>query len=117
MYDALRHKNQRAHQADREQHPKQTTRRIHPEISKLIGLLPRDAANNRNRNGNADRRRSEVVIGEAGHLREIAHGRFAAVRLPVGIGGKRRSGAERQPRLEIREFLRIKGENFLHPLD
>ena len=79
-------------------------------------LLLRDAANERDRDGDADRRRHEVVIGEAGHLREIAHGRLAAVGLPVRVGRERRGGVEREVRRHGAEALRVPRQPLLHAL-
>ena len=59
----------------------------------------------------ADRRRHEVVVREAGHLREIAHGRLAAVGLPVRVGRERRGGVERQRRRDRAESLRIERQH------
>ena len=95
---ALRDEHERAHQADRQQNPEQAARDVHPEIAELVGFLARDAANDGDGQHDADGGGSKVVIGETGHLREIAHGRFAAVGLPVGVGGEGRGGVERQSR-------------------
>ena len=51
---------------------------VHPEVADGFFLAARDAANERDGQRDAHRRRSEVVIGQAGHLGEIAHGGFAA---------------------------------------
>ena len=110
---ALGDENQRNHQARGEQNPEHAARRIHPEIADGLRFLARDAANNGDGQRDADRRRNKVVIGEPGHLREIAHRRFAAVVLPVGVGGERSGGVEREMRLDAGEVLRIPG----HPAE
>ena len=56
---------------------------------------------------NPDGRRHEVVIREAGHLRDIAHRGLADIVLPVGIGGERCGRVERQRRDRRRQTLRI----------
>ena len=44
--------------------------------------------------GDADRRRDEVLHRQPGHLAEVDHRRLAAVELPVGVGDERRGGVE-----------------------
>jgi hypothetical protein len=41
------------------------------------------------------------------HLREIRHGRFAAVELPVGVGGEARGGVEGEVRRQAGQILRV----------
>ena len=71
---------------------------VHPEIADGLHLPARDAANERDRQRDAHRRGHEVVIGEPGHLRQIAHRGFAGIVLPVGVGGERSRRVERQSR-------------------
>src|SRR5207245_6385854 len=59
----------------------------------------------------------EVVICETRHLREIAHGRFTAVRLPVRVGRKRGRRIERELRSDTVELLRIPRKHALEALD
>ena len=94
LHDALRNQHERQDDAQRQKNPERTTHHINPKVSNRFLLLSRDAANERNRQTHTDRRRREIVISESGHLREIAHRRFAAVTLPVGVGCKRCSGIE-----------------------
>ena len=89
---------------------------VDPEVADGVLLRLGDAADERDRHRDADRRRHEVVIREAGHLREIAHGRFAAVRLPVRVGRERDGGVERQSRGDRPEPLRIERQHLLQPL-
>ena len=84
--------------ADRQQHPERRAHHVDPEVADRVLLLLRDAADEGDRDRDADRRRHEVVVREAGHLREVAHRRLAAVRLPVGVGRERRRGVEREVR-------------------
>ena len=51
------------------------------------------------------------------HLREIRHGRFAAIELPVGVGGKARGGVEGEVRRQTGEILRVKRKMVLVPQD
>ncbi len=77
---------------------------VHPEVAERVLLLLGDAADERDRDRDADRRRHEVVVREPGHLREIAHRRLAAVRLPVRVGRERRGGVEREVRRDRRRI-------------
>jgi hypothetical protein len=55
------------------------------------------------------------VVREPRHLREIAHRRLADVRLPVGIGGERRSGIECEIGRHVWQPLRIPRQPHLQP--
>ena len=90
--------------ADRQQHPERRARHVDPEVADGLLLLLRDAADERDRHRDAGRRRHEVVIREPGHLREVAHGRLAAVRLPVRVGRERRGGVEGECRARRRRI-------------
>ena len=97
--------------ADRQQHPERGPDHVDPEVADRVLLRLGDAADERDRHRDADRRRHEVVVGEPGHLREIAHGRFAAVGLPVGVGRERHRGVEREGRRDRPEPLRIERQH------
>src|SRR5436305_1487710 len=71
------------------QPPNRAANEIYTEISNRLLLPPHDAANERDRQRNADSRRNEVVISQSRHLGEVAHRRLATVVLPVGICGER----------------------------
>ena len=58
-------------------------------------LRPAIAADQRDRDGDADRRRDEVLHRQPGHLAEVGHRRLAAVVLPVRVRDERRDGVER----------------------
>ena len=76
-------------------------------------FAPRNAANECNRQRDSDRRRSEVVIRQPSHLGEIAHGGFAAIVLPVGVGGKRGSRIKGKIGAYGGKFLRIPRQDLL----
>ena len=78
---------------------------------------PLDATDQRHRDRDAHRRRTEVMRRQAGHLREIAHGRFGRVELPVGVGGKAGRGVPGQVGANIGNRLRIPRQMRLQPLD
>ena len=116
LHHALRDQHQRAHNAERQQHPQAGADQVHPEIADGLHLAAGNAANEGNRQRDADRRRREVVVGEPGHLRQIAHGGFAGIVLPVGVGGERRRRVERQRLRDRRKLLRIQRQKSLYPL-
>ena len=64
------------------------------KLPMVLRFAASDSAYHRNGQHDAHGRGTEVVIGEAGHLREIAHRGLAAVVLPVGIGGEGSGGVE-----------------------
>ena len=76
-----------------------------------------NAANEGDGDRDADCRRYEVVVREPGHLREVAHGRLAAIGLPVGVGGERGGGVEGQIGRHCRECLRVPGQAGLEAFD
>ena len=118
LHHALRHQRQRIHQADRQQHPQRSARQVHPEVAQRLRLAPRDAADERDRQRHAHRRRPEVVRRQPHHLGQVAHRGLGHIRLPVGVGGKRRRSVPRQIRLNPRKVLRVPQRNHvLQPLD
>ena len=130
--DALRHEENGDHQGNRHQHPQRDAREIGPDIADgakaraghapVSAALCRKATNQRKGHGDAGRRREEILHRQPKHLRQVAHGAFAAVSLPVGVGHKtdgciegcvrrhRRHplGVERQPVLQA--LQRINGQ-------
>ncbi|OIQ82757.1 hypothetical protein GALL_354410 [mine drainage metagenome] len=58
----------------------------------------------------------KVLHREPKHLRQVAHGGFAAVSLPVGVGRKADRGVERGVRADVGELLRIERQPDLQSL-
>ena len=116
LHHALRHQEQRADDGDRQQDPERRAHQIDPEVADRVLFLLRDAADEGDRHRDAGGRRHEVVVREPGHLREIAHRRFAAVRLPVGVRRERHRRVEGQIRRDAAEALRVEGQHRLQPL-
>ena len=85
---ALPDQEQSAQNANRHQHPERRARHVHPEVAEGVLFAPRDPANDGDGQGDSDRRGNKVVIGQARHLRQVGHGRFRDVGLPVGVGRK-----------------------------
>ena len=50
--------------------------------------MPRKPAHQRNDHHQARRGRQKVLHRQRQHLREVAHGAFAAIALPIGVGDK-----------------------------
>lgn len=67
------------------------------------------------RDGHADGGRDEVLHREATGLHDVAHGLFAGVRLPVGVGDEGRRRVERLVRIDRGEAERA-GQCALEPL-
>ena len=86
---------------DRQQDVERAARQIDPEVADALGRAAGEAADQRDRQRNAGRRRDEVVNRQPRHLDEIAHRRFGHVGLPVGVGDE----ADR----------RVEGETFARP--
>jgi hypothetical protein len=78
-----------------EQDVDRRAREIHPEVADGLRRAPCESADERHQDGHAAGGGDEVLDGEREHLGEIAHGRLAAIPLPVGIGGKAHRGVER----------------------
>ena len=67
---------------------------IDPEIADRLRRGAREAADEHDRQHDAGRRRQEVLVREAEHLREVRHRALAAVVLPVGVGDEADRGIE-----------------------
>src|SRR5216683_528993 len=85
---ALRDQQQSINDASRQQYPERCTRGVYPEISQSLLFFSRDPADKRHGQRYPNRSRREVVISQARHLRQIAHGLLTAIKLPVGIRSK-----------------------------
>src|SRR5712664_3497264 len=85
LHDPLRHKHERAHDANRQQDQKQATRSVHPEVAELVRFFACDAANYHNGEYDPDRGGDEIVISQPRHLGEIAHRAFTAISLPIRV--------------------------------
>ena len=59
---------------------------------------------------------AEVVVGKPEHLRQVAHGRFGDVRLPVGIRRKRCGGVPRQVGCDTGKSLWVPRQKMLRAL-
>ena len=90
----LRHQKDREDEANGQQQVIGHAHEIDPEIADGLGRMARDRPDKRGGDGNAGRGGNEIVKGQRDHLREIRHGGFAAVALPIGVGGETDRGVE-----------------------
>ena len=117
LRDALCHQEQCIDQRGRQQHVEERARHVDPKIADRSGGGPLDAADERHSNSNAHSSASEVVVCEAHHLCQIAHGDLRHVRLPVGVRGKAGSSVKGQVWAYGGQTLRIPGQMILQPLN
>ena len=90
---------------------------VDPEVADRVAAAPRDAADERDRDGDADRRRDEVLDGESAHLREVAHRRLAGVVLPVRVRDEADGGVEGERRRDALHAGRVEEERALDALE
>ena len=111
---ALADERERIDDADGQQHVKAGAGGIDPEIADGLRFAAGNAAHQGDGDGDADGGTEEVVIGEADHLREVAHGGFGRVGLPVGVRGEGGGGVPGEIRShDSGQVLRIPGKNVL----
>ena len=111
--DALRDEEEGEDQTERGEQVVSDADGIDPEVADGLGGVAGDAAHEGGGDGDAGGGRGEVVNRQCDHLREIRHGRFAAVALPVGVGREARGGVEGEGGRESGEALRIQRQAVL----
>ncbi len=116
LHDSLRDEREREDGRDGQQHPQGSAREVDPEVAERLHLLARDAADKRDGQRQAHRRRPEVMSRQPKHLGEVAHGRFGRVGLPVGVGGERDGGVPGEVRRDAGQVLRVPGQVVLQAL-
>ncbi|MNV55170.1 hypothetical protein D3C71_1473950 [compost metagenome] len=121
LREGLRHalpdQIQRQQQTQRQQAVESGAGHVDPEVAKRCTGFAADAAAQRNQYGQASGGADEVLHGKAGHLAQVAQGRFAAVRLPVGVGHETDGGVERLRPLLTRQVLRVQRQMALEQQD
>ena len=95
----------------RQQHVERGARQIDPEIADRRGVGAAEGARQRHDDGNAGRRRDEVLHGQPDHLAEVGERRLAAVALPVGVGDERRRRVEGEVLAHRAEALRVERQD------
>ncbi len=98
LHNALRDQTPAPDERQRQQDVEDAARQIDPEVADRLRRTARKAADQRDQDRHAGRRRDEVLHRQTEHLGQIAHGRFAAVALPVGIAGEADRRVERRIR-------------------
>ena len=103
---------------DRQQDAHGAADQVHPEVAELAGAPAREAADERDRDGHADRGGDEVLHGQAGHLHQVALGRFTRVGLPVGVRHEADGGVPGQRRRHRRGgVVEVQRQLALHQLE
>ncbi len=80
-------------------------------------VLRDDAADERHQDRHARGGADEVLHGQRHHLGEVAHGRLAAVALPVRVGDEADGGVPREIRRDRAHPIRVERQHRLQPLD
>ncbi len=101
---------------DRQQDIKHAARQIGPEIADGLRRAAHEAADQRDGQRDAGRRRDEIVHRQPGHLGEIAHRALGRVGLPVGVGDEADRGIERGVGRDLAQRLRVERQHGLQPL-
>ena len=96
LRNALPDQEQRIGHADRDEDVERAAGDIDPEIADRAHRVPREAADERDGEHDAGRRRKEILVRQAEHLHEVGHRAFAAVVLPVGVGDEAHRRVERE---------------------
>ena len=108
---ALPDENKRGDDGKRQQHVEGAAREVDPEIADGLCRGAREGADQRDGKRDAGGGRDEILGGEAHHLRQIAERAFAAVVLPVGVGGEADSGVEGEVRRDGRHARRVERQH------
>lgn len=90
--NALRNKKKCYKKAGRQEDPERSASNVHPKIADGLRADARDTANERDGESDAYCGRYEIVVRKTNHLREVAHGGFGNVGLPIRICRETDSG-------------------------
>ena len=89
----------------------------HPEVADSRSRPSHKRIDERDKNGESDCRREEVLDDKANHLRKVTDGHFRHIRLPVGVGCKADRSVEREIQRHGPESCRVERQELLHLLD
>jgi hypothetical protein len=117
LHHALGDEPERPEEGERQQDVERRAREIDPEVADRLGRASGESTDQRDGDRHARRRRHEVLHGQREHLREIAHGRLAAVALPVGVRREAHRGVEGGVRRDRAEPGRVERQHALHALE
>ena len=101
---------------ERQQHVERDTGEVDPGVAEGLRTMPGEAADQGDDDGDAGRRREEVLHRQGEHLGQVAHRRFAAVALPVGVGDEADRGVERRVGRDRAEALWVERQHALQAL-
>jgi hypothetical protein len=116
LHDALADQRDRQQDRQRQQDVECRAHQIDPEVAQFRRFALHETARQGDQHRHAGRGRDEVLHGQAEHLRQVAHRRLAAVRLPVGVGSKAGGGIEGQVGRRRRHAVRIERQHVLQAL-
>ena len=103
-------------QRDRQQHVERDAGQIDPGVADGLGRVAGETADQGDDDDDAGGGGEEVLHRQAQHLGQVAHGRFAAIALPVGVGDEADGGVEGRIRADVGHRLRIERQPELQPL-
>ena len=107
LHGPLAHEDDPGDEGDGQQDVEQAAGDVDPEVPDRRGVLAGEAPDEHHGDGDAHRGGHELLDGERADLREVRHGRLAAVVLPVGVGDERRGGVEAERLGHRAEVLRV----------
>ncbi len=110
---ALGGENEGGDEREGEEKPENDAGQVDPEVADPVRLAAGEPADQGDHDRDAGRGREEVLDREPGHLREVARGDLARVRLPVGVGHERDGGVQGEVGGEARHACRVEREDAL----
>ena len=113
---ALADQDERVDQGNRQQDVQRDAREVHPGVADARRRMAREAADQRDGDGDAGGGGKEVLHREREHLRQVAHRRLAGVALPVGVRHETDGRVERRVRGNAGHVLRIERQPCLQAL-
>ena len=111
--DTLGGENEGGDEREGEEKSENDAGQIDPEVADPVRLAAGEPADQGDHDRDAGRGREEVLDREPGHLREVARGDLARVRLPVGVGHERDGGVQGEVGGEARHAGRVEREDAL----
>ena len=114
--DALADQEHGIDQRDRQQHIERDAGEIDPGVADGLGRVAGETADQRDDDDDAGGGGEEVLHRQAEHLGQVAHRRFAAIALPVGVGDEADGGVEGRIRADVGHRLGIQRQPELQPL-
>ncbi len=102
-------------QADRQKQIEIHPHQVHPEVADGLCGTAGNAPHQGGGDGDPRSGGNKIMERQPHHLRKVGQGRFAAIVLPVGIGGKTGRRVEGQIGAERAKALRIQRQQVLYP--